>query len=668
MFGRILDYFLENYREREYVEREKVKAFITIFLLTIVILLPSLTYSLSLSSDRRNIILVVPLLGLIFCALLIFLKKGYYVFTSHATLVFSLCVLWVVIFFAESLSNIIEKLDTLILVLAVLTAPSLVIVKRRIGIVLYFVANIAMFAFFMLYLATSSSIDGDTLTEYAIDVSIALVVAGIISYQSFVIHRGAIIRAEDEAEKNRGLNRVLQESENRYRTIREEMNEGYYETDLKGNFTFLNQSFSDITGYSMNEILESNYRDYGDENITSAAFDVFHKVYETGKSMKAPDWKIKGKDGEVRFIELSVSLIADASGSPKGFRGVIRDITDRKNAEIQLKVSEEKYRSVVENASILIVIIQKGLIQYVNPMSLQISGYSPAEMAGRSITDLIHPLDHPALLEMYSQNLQGNRYPGRNEYRAFHRDGSMRWIVISGAPITWNSSPAILYFVTDITRIKAAEEQMHTSLREKETLLREVHHRVKNNFQIIISLINLQSRKIVDPALLALYTETQNRIRAMSLIHENLYRAGTFSGINFGAYLKTLMENLRLNYSSTDQEIELRSSLEDIELGIDQAIPCGLIINEILTNCFKHAFPPGFKGPKTIEVSLLTHAGDMVELRVADNGVGLPDGITPGSAGTLGMSLISTLAVQAKGTVSVEKNGGTRFAIHFKLQ
>jgi PAS domain S-box-containing protein len=668
MFGRILDYFLENYREREYVEREKAKAFIAIFLLTIVILLPSLTYSLSLSSDRRHFFLIVPLVGLIFCVFLVFFKKGYYVFTSHATLVFSLGALWVVIFFAESLSNIIEKLDTLILVLAILTAPSLVIVKRRIGIILYFAANIVMFAFFMLYLATSSSIGGGTLTEYAIDVSIALVVAGIISYQSFVIHRGAIRRAEDEAEKNKDLNRILQESESRYRTIREEMKEGYYETDLGGNFTFLNQSFSDITGYPLQEILGSNYRDYGDENITGAAFDVFHKVFETGKSMRAPDWKIKGRDGKYRFIELSVSLIADASGSPKGFRGVIRDITDRKNAEIELRVSEEKYRSVVENASILIVIIQKGLIQYVNPMSLQISGYSPAEMAGRSITDLIHPLDHPALLEMYSQNLQGNRHPGRNEYRAFHRDGSMRWIVISGAPITWNSSPAILYFVTDITRIKAAEEQMHTSLREKETLLCEVHHRVKNNFQIIISLINLQSRKIVDPALLALYTETQNRIRAMSLIHENLYRAGTFSGINFGAYLKTLMENLRLNYSSTDQEIELRSSLEDIELGIDQAIPCGLIINEILTNCFKHAFPPGFKGPKTIEVSLLTHAGDMVELRVADNGVGLPDGITPGSAGTLGMSLISTLAVQAKGTISVENNGGTRFAIHFKLQ
>ena len=226
----------------------------------------------------------------------------------------------------------------------------------------------------------------------------------------------------------------------------------------------------------------------------------------------------------------------------------------------------------------------------------------------------------------------------------------------------------MLYFITDITRIKTAEEQLGIALRERETLLREVHHRVKNNFQIIISLINLQSRKIGDPALLALYTETQNRIRAMSLIHENLYRAGTFSGINFGAYLKTLMENLRLNYSSPDQEIELRTSLEDIELGIDQAIPCGLIINEILTNCFKHAFPPGFKGPKTIEVSLLTHAGDMVELRVADNGVGLPGEIEPGNAGTLGMSLISTLAVQVKGTVSVEKNGGTRFAIHFKLQ
>jgi hypothetical protein len=240
--------------------------------------------------------------------------------------------------------------------------------------------------------------------------------------------------------------------------------------------------------------------------------------------------------------------------------------------------------------------------------------------------------------------------------------------VISGATINWNSTPAMLYFITDITKIKTAEEQLSNSLQEKETLLREVHHRVKNNFQIIISLINLQSRKIGDPALLTLYSETQNRIRAMSLIHENLYRTGTFSRINFGAYLKTMMENLHLNYSSPDQEIELRTTLEDIELGIDQAIPCGLIINEILTNCFKHAFPPGFKGPKTIEISLGTHAGDTVELCVSDNGVGLPDGITPGSAGTLGMNLISTLAVQVKGTVSVEKNGGTRFAIHFKIQ
>lgn len=668
MFGRILDYFLENYRDREYVEREKAKAFIVILLLTIVILLPSLTYSLSLSSKREQFILIVPVIGLIFCLLLVFFKKGHYVFASHATLVFSFCALWMVIFFAESLTNIIEKLDTLILVLAILTAPSLVIVKRRIGIVLYFAANIMMFAFFMLYLTASSAADGGTLAEYAIDVSIALVITGIISYQSFVIHRGAIRRAEDEAAKNRELNRVLQESESRYRTIREEMKEGYYETDLGGNFTFLNQSFCDITGYPLREILGSNYRKYGDEKITSAAFDVFHKVFETGVSMKAPDWKIKGRDGKERFIELSVSLIADASGVPKGFRGVVRDITDRKKAEIELRMSEEKYRSVVENASILIVIIQEGLVQYANPMSLQITGYSPAELAGRSIAELIHPEDHRALLDLYLQNLRGNRYPGMNEYRAFHKDGSIRWIVISGAQIRWNGSPAMLYFITDITRIKSAEEQLGISLKEKETLLREVHHRVKNNFQIINSLINLQSRKIADPALLALYAETQNRIRAMSLIHENLYRTGTFSGINFGVYMKTMMENLHLNYASPGQEVELRTSLEDIELGIDQAIPCGLIINEILTNCFKYAFPAGFEGRKTIEISLRRRTGDTVELCVADNGVGLPDEIASGNFETLGMNLISTLAVQMKGTVSVQKNGGSRFTIHFKLQ
>ena len=215
---------------------------------------------------------------------------------------------------------------------------------------------------------------------------------------------------------------------------------------------------------------------------------------------------------------------------------------------------------------------------------------------------------------------------------------------------------------------KHDEEQIRSSLKEKEILLGEIHHRVKNNMQIISSLLKLQSSKINDEKQVDIFKNAEDRIRSMSLIHETLYQSKDFANVDFNGYVKSISNYLLRSYIVTSGAIKLNLEIEDITLGLDHAIPCGLIINELVSNSLKHAFPKGREGE--IKIALRTINDHEVELTVSDDGVGIPREIDMGNPETLGLELVQILAEnQLDGTLELERDGGTEFRIRFgKIQ
>ncbi len=209
----------------------------------------------------------------------------------------------------------------------------------------------------------------------------------------------------------------------------------------------------------------------------------------------------------------------------------------------------------------------------------------------------------------------------------------------------------------------ASLEEKNATLAEKESLLKEVHHRVKNNLQLISSLLNLQSSRIKDPAVAELFADSRNRVRSMALVHENLYRAGNFAKIPMANHVRALCAELTRAYLSPGRQVELVIQIGDLHLDMNRAVACGLIVNELVSNALKHAFPADKPGRISITVQPLG-AGRHV-LHVSDDGVGLPAGLDFGRADSLGLQLVGDLTRQLRGTISVARDHGTAFSITF---
>ena len=208
-----------------------------------------------------------------------------------------------------------------------------------------------------------------------------------------------------------------------------------------------------------------------------------------------------------------------------------------------------------------------------------------------------------------------------------------------------------------------AEEKIKSSLKEKEMLLQEIHHRVKNNLQVISSLLRLQSRYIKDQEAIDIFKETQNRVRSIAILHEKLYQSDDLAKIKFDEYVKILAEDLLYLYELDEGNIKMIIDIEDVSLNIETAIPCGLIIDEIVANSLKYAFPNEREG--IIKIELHSDDYNQFNLMIRDNGVGMPQEFDPEKADTFGMQLIKYLTKQLKATIELDKNNGTKYNLKF---
>jgi PAS domain S-box-containing protein len=272
---------------------------------------------------------------------------------------------------------------------------------------------------------------------------------------------------------------ALRQSEEKYRTILENIADGYYEVDIAGNLTFFNDSVSQLLGYTKEELKGKNNREYMDQENAEKLYQTFNRVFKTGSPSKGFGWEIIRKDGTKRHIEASISLVRDRAGQPIGFRGIVRDITERKQAEQNLKESEEKYRLLVEESRQGIVIAQ-GIpphMVFVNPAMTMILGYSFEELSSLSpkeIEDLVHPEDRAFFFKNYKDRLEGKLVLPRYEIRGIRKDGSLVWLELSSTRIEYKGQPAVQATFLDITERKQSEETLRQSEERYRTILENI--------------------------------------------------------------------------------------------------------------------------------------------------------------------------------------------------
>ncbi len=374
---------------------------------------------------------------------------------------------------------------------------------------------------------------------------------------------------------------------------------------------------------------------------------------------------IKKIDGEKRFITVRYWIIKDNHGKTIKICGVNQDITERKNVEIALIESEKKYRDLSELLPQPVFEVDlNGNITFSNRIGLPIFGYTQEDLDnGLNMLQLIAPEDHYKVMERNQKILKGEQLPFA-EFTATKKDGTLFPIIIHSTPIQHeNMITGIRGVVVDITALKNAENKIKASLKDKEVLIKEVHHRVKNNRQIISSLLNLQIQYVDDKEAVNVLKESQNRVKSMAMIHEKLYLSQDLTKINFVDYIESLVSNLFYSYNVKKTDIKPLLEIDQISLNMETAIPCGLIISELISNSLKYAFPNGKKGE--IQVSLKSE-DNYYKLTVRDNGIGLSEELELENAKTLGLKLVHILTGQIDGEININKKFGTEFNIIFK--
>jgi len=348
----------------------------------------------------------------------------------------------------------------------------------------------------------------------------------------------------------------------------------------------------------------------------------------------------------------------------------------RKQIEAALRESEEKHRALFDTMDQGVVYQDvEGKIISANPAAERLLGLSLDQLVGRTSLD---PRWHTVHED--GSDFSGETHPSMvalrtgEEVKAVvmgvfkNRTDGYRWLNIYATPQfrSGEDTPYQVYTTfDDISERKLTENRINASLKEKELLLGEIHHRVKNNMMVVCSLLRLQGDKIEDKKLVDIFKESENRIRSMSMVHEKLYQTKDFANVNFAEYVRSLTNILCGVYTVNPKKVKLKIDIEDVKLDIENAIPCGLLINELVSNSMKHAFPDEREG--NIDISLRSISEDELELIIADNGVGMPEDIDIKKTGSMGLQLVKVLVDHQLGSkIEIDRTAGTQF--HIKLK
>lgn len=466
---------------------------------------------------------------------------------------------------------------------------------------------------------------------------------------------------EGEGEK------MLRESEALLRGLFEQAPDAIIVVDTQGRIVRVNTQAEMMFGYSRAELVGQPL-----ELLLPGRFREQHVAHRLGyitqprlRPMGAAGLELLGrrKDGHELAVDIMLSplLIAER----ELVIAVVRDITKRK----QVEAEHAQLAAIVEFSDDAIISkTLDGLIVSWNRGAERMYGYAAVEVKGKSVSMLIPP-EQPNDVAQILEKIRGGELIEHYETIRMQKNGRRIHVALTISPVKDAAGNIIgaSAIGQDITEHKRIEVQLQASLREKETLLQEIHHRVKNNLQIISSLLKLQAEAIKDEKLLQILQDSQHRIRSMALIHETLYQSGDLARIDFAHYVQQLLTYLCHAYRVKSSEVQTKVTVEGVWLNLDTALACGLIINELVSNSLKHAFPeePDMKRLPEIRIDV-QNLEEQIKLTVSDNGIGFPADVDFRQTESLGLQLVNTLIIdELEGSIELDCSQGASFKLTF---
>ena len=392
-------------------------------------------------------------------------------------------------------------------------------------------------------------------------------------------------------------------------------------------------------------------------------------VLESRNETRFCELRMIKTDKTLFWAQLNATISTYSHGTPI-FRIVLSDITRRKEAieaqrQSELRERENRYRKLFKEHSAVMLILEAetGRIVDANNAAAWFYGWSLDELREKSILN-IDALPSNTLRAILVKAAGSEGISAEFCHR--RADGSIREVEFFSNGMESGGNKFIIAIVNDITERKQAEEKIKAALAEKDVMLKEIHHRVKNNLQVISSLVSLQTDNLTDDRIRDELNDVRDRVRTMALVHEKLYQASNLAQLNFADYAASLLRSLWRSHSTLAAKVRLNLALAPVEVSIEKAVPCGLILNELASNALKHAFPNNRGGEVLVSLELNPATCD-INLRVRDNGVGLPAGLDWSQSHSLGLRLVKLLAGQLNGTVETGTGPGSEFRVTFPL-
>ncbi|MEA2006528.1 MAG: PAS domain S-box protein [Acidobacteriota bacterium] len=454
----------------------------------------------------------------------------------------------------------------------------------------------------------------------------------------------------------------LNRSERQLRMLIDTIPDIIYFKDLQGRNIVVNKAYENLVGLKMEEIIGKTDKEILPPELAEYCRKSDEQVIKKRKLICREEESVNHK-GEKIFFETYKYPLFDEKGILKGLVGISRDVTSQKKAEKNLRVEKAYLKQFFENIQEGIVLADKEQkIISVNKEFVRLFGYNMSEIKDRYLDEIVGHEKKCDEVEKISVKISTGEKVAFEAVRK-RKDGTMIDVSVLTMPIIVDGEVvASVAIYRDITERKKAEEQVKSSLEEKEVLLKEIHHRVKNNMQIVSSMLRLQARQSKSEDFIEMCNVSQSRIRSIALIHESLYKSNDFARIDFSKYIEKLMTHLFSIYEGGKERIEFEVDVDDVFLDINKAIPCGLIINELVSNSLKHAFPNHMKGKVSVE--MLKENGKHI-LSVKDTGIGFPEKLDFRNTKTLGMQLVTDLVKQLRGTIELARDVATEFKIAF---
>ena len=393
-------------------------------------------------------------------------------------------------------------------------------------------------------------------------------------------------------------------------------------------------------------------------------FFSFLRECKKSNSRQIDEFSINKKNNGTLIVQIVVLPVFDYNSKNLNFRFSLLDVTDKRKAQKELEETEGRFRLMADASPAMIWMSDNNInLIYLNKKSMDFYGRTLQNLKGDIWFSQIHPNDKDKFNESF-MNASNDRTPFDLEIRRKNRNGEYRWILDSISPrfLEGGEFEGYVGIGIDITERKKISSDIENSLKEKEILLKEVHHRVKNNLQIISSILSLQTHYINNKSIKDILSACRSRVLSMSLLHEQLYDSNNFVNINFESYIKILTEQLSRNYGNPSTSVQFKLDIENIQLDIGTSINFGLILNELITNALKYAFCEKESGEIKISLKHSETKKDII-LKVSDNGKGLPEDFNIHNLKSLGLEIVTSLVEQLQGELEIHSNGKTEFQI-----